>query len=212
MKTYNYRLTRSRRKTVALYIEKNGELTVRAPLRMKKSDIDKFVIGQSQWIEKKLASFVAFYEQHPNGAVPYLGKNYRVVKRDIQGVAVKDDNIYAADREEIFRWLFEKAADIILERAKLYIKIMKVSPRAVKLSDAKTRWGSCSGKKSVNLSWRLIFCPITVIDYVIVHEFTHLTYMNHGAEFWAGVKSVLPDFKRERDWLKRNGKLMEISC
>jgi predicted metal-dependent hydrolase len=71
---------------------------------------------------------------------------------------------------------------------------MGVSPAAVKVNSARTKWGSCSGKKNLNFSWRLLMADDPVIDYVVVHELAHLTHMNHSADFWQGVEHILPNY------------------
>ena len=79
---------------------------------------------------------------------------------------------------------------------------MNVTPIAVKVNSAKTRWGSCSGRNSINFSWRLIMADDDVIDYVIVHELAHIKEHNHSDRFWAVVASVLPDYKMRQAKLK----------
>jgi len=88
------------------------------------------------------------------------------------------------------------------ERVAHYKEIMGVSPAAVKINGAKTRWGSCSAKKSLNFSWRLIMADDAAIDYVVVHELAHMFEMNHSERFWAIVAGVLPDYKERRKRLK----------
>jgi len=83
-----------------------------------------------------------------------------------------------------------------------YAGLMSASPTAVKINGAKTRWGSCSAKKSLNFSWRLVMADDSVIDYVVVHELAHITEMNHSARFWAIVAGVLPDYKERQKQLK----------
>ncbi|MDR2568929.1 MAG: M48 family metallopeptidase, partial [Oscillospiraceae bacterium] len=63
-------------------------------------------------------------------------------------------------------------------------------------------WGSCSAKKSLNFSWRLIMADEDVIDYVVVHELAHLIEMNHSVRFWAVVERVLPDYRERQKWLR----------
>ncbi|MCL2404061.1 MAG: M48 family metallopeptidase, partial [Defluviitaleaceae bacterium] len=88
------------------------------------------------------------------------------------------------------------------ERVGYYSKKMGVVPSAIKVNSAKTRWGSCSSKKSINFSWRLAMADDDVIDYVIVHELAHLTEMNHSSRFWAVVAGVLPDYNSRQTRLK----------
>lgn len=80
-----------------------------------------------------------------------------------------------------------------------------ISYNMMRISSAKTRWGSCSRKRNINLNWRLIFAPPAVLDYVIIHELSHLTHMNHSKVFWAYVERMMPDYKTHRTWLKKNG-------
>ncbi len=83
-----------------------------------------------------------------------------------------------------------------------------ISYNKFRLSSAKTRWGSCSRKRNINLNWRLIFAPPGILDYVIMHELSHLTHMNHSKAFWAHVERMMPDYKTHRAWLKKNGRLL----
>ena len=83
-----------------------------------------------------------------------------------------------------------------------FAKRMDVTPTAIKINGAKTRWGSCSAKKSLNFSWRLIMADDDVIDYVVVHELAHIAEMNHSARFWALVEGALPDYQSRKAKLK----------
>ncbi len=76
---------------------------------------------------------------------------------------------------------------------------------SITIRDQKTRWGSCSSRGTLSFNYRLIFAPPAVLDYVVVHELCHLTHMNHSADFWNLVGSVMPDYKQHRKWLKEHG-------
>ena len=79
----------------------------------------------------------------------------------------------------------------------------------VNVRDTKSRWGSCSGQGSLSFSWRLIFAPEPVLDYVVAHEVAHLAEMNHGPRFWALVERLTPGSAGPRAWLKRHrGRLL----
>ena len=112
--------------------------------------------------------------------------------------------------DDISEWLKSKAEKVIKERVDRYANIMGVNYASVKMSDAKARWGSCSSKDNLNFAWRLVLAPLGIIDYVVVHELSHITYKNHSPQFWARVKTVLPHYKEQQDWLKANRHLMEI--
>lgn len=77
--------------------------------------------------------------------------------------------------------------------------------RKMRISGAKTRWGSCSVRKNINLNWRLMLAPPEVIDYVIAHELSHTVHMNHSKQFWAHVEAIIPDHRKYKKWLKENG-------
>jgi predicted metal-dependent hydrolase len=98
----------------------------------------------------------------------------------------------------------------ISERAGRFSEQMNVSPSAVKINGAKTRWGSCSASKSLNFSWRLLLADDDVIDYVVVHELAHITEMNHSARFWEVVADVLPDYKERQKCLKKLQKRLSV--
>lgn len=98
------------------------------------------------------------------------------------------------------------------KKARLYIpnRVSKLASEhwkhynAIRITSAKTRWWSCSGKKNLNFSYRLMLLPKDVIDYVIIHELAHLKYMNHSKQFWNHVESMMSDYQEKEKWLKHN--------
>jgi len=102
------------------------------------------------------------------------------------------------------------ANSIIKQKVGEYAKQMNVTPKSIKITNAKTRWGSCSGKNSVNFSWRLIMADEDVIDYVVVHELAHITEHNHSANFWKVVEIVLTDYKGRQKKLKLLQKKLSV--
>jgi predicted metal-dependent hydrolase len=78
----------------------------------------------------------------------------------------------------------------------------------VRISSARTRWGSCSSRGSLSFTWRLVMAPVEVVDYVIVHELAHLRVHNHSPEFWKEVARLMPDYAQRKQWLKDNGRLL----
>ena len=97
----------------------------------------------------------------------------------------------------------ELAKQIIPQRVKHYADLTGLLPRSVKISNARKRWGSCSAKGTINISWRLVLAPPEAIDYVVVHELVHLVERNHSQRFWRRVAEILPDFKACRKYLKQ---------
>ena len=169
----DYTLIRTNRKTMAIYIRPGGLVEVRAPLRCPKRDIDRFVASKAKWIEEKRALVLARGRQGP------------------QPDAALEATLRA------------RAKEILPKRVAYYAEVMGVTPAQIKISGAKTRWGSCSGKGNLNFSWRLMLAGAEEIDYVVVHELAHLREMNHSPRFWAVVEAALPDYRERRLRLKR---------
>ncbi len=204
-----YTLTRSKRTTVALYV-RNGCIEVRAPLKMSKRDIDLFVLSKETWISDRLAKSQEQATQrkafslHYGDTVLYRGKQVPIAAKEGNRVGFDDERFYMppdltseqikAACVQIYRMLAKRD---LAAKTLDFAKRMRALPSAMKINGAKNRWGSCSTKKSINFSWRLIMAEDDVIDYVVVHELAHLTEMNHSSQFWAIVKNVLPDY-RER--------------
>ena len=219
MQEIAYQVVRSNRKSVALVIDNEANLIVRAPALMSDTVIDDFVRKKRRWINEKQQQVAVFGEKHPpvvvetGESIMYLGSNYAIIKDSVDMVEVSGSELIVPenyDVDALTAWLKEQAMQIISERVALYANIMGVTPGTIKLSEAKARWGSCSTKNNLNFAWRLIMCPLSVIDYVVVHELSHITYKNHSPAFWARVKTVLPTYEDNQEWLKVNKKLMEI--
>ena len=170
----NYTITRSKRKTVALYIL-DGCVEVRAPIKTPKRDIDRFVASKEKWIADKLSQ-----------------SRERTERRE--AFKLNHGDSIADQKADYIR----KAKSHIPMRVELFAERMNVTPVTVRINGAKTRWGSCSAKRSLNFSWRLMMADDDVIDYVVVHELAHLTEMNHSTRFWVIVEGVLPDYKERK--------------
>ena len=210
----DYTLTRSDRKTIAIYI-RDGAVEVRAPLKMPKRDIDRFVASKEKWIVEKLAAAnerLARRESfalHYGDSVAYRGRPYPIAAKDGDRIGFDDERFYMppglppegikAACVQIYRLLAKRD---LTAKALEFAKRMGVTPSAVKINGATTRWGSCSAQRSLNFSWRLVMAQDDVIDYVVVHELAHITEMNHSARFWTIVAGVLPDYKERQKRLK----------
>jgi predicted metal-dependent hydrolase len=206
---------------MALVINREGELVVRAPLRMPRREIDGFIARHESWIAKKQQQVKAVKEAYrtvsieTGACLPFLGKPYTLVRDDVSMVMLADTDATIlmperATRDELVAWLKGEAARVLTGRVEHYASAMGVGYSSLKLSGAQARWGSCSAKDSLNFAWRLILCPLDAIDYVVVHELSHVTHKNHGPEFWAQVRSVLPNYHGQRAWLRANRQLLQI--
>ncbi|MGD9153935.1 MAG: SprT family zinc-dependent metalloprotease [Bacillota bacterium] len=219
MTTIKYTLVRSGRRTIELTVENDARLVVRAPYRVSDKEIADFIRKKEHWILEKQLQVSAIEEKYSavtaadGQTIMYLGNTYAICVIDCDSISIEGTVMYLpqdCSTDDIAQWLKEEALRVISERTDYYADLMGVTYSVLKLSNAKRRWGSCGVNDSLNYAWRLIMCPMPVIDYIVVHELSHITYKNHGKWFWASVKMVLPNYKKQQDWLKANRKLMEI--
>ena len=167
-----YRIIRSRRRTMALEITREAEVLVRAPYRASEAAIRRFVDGHREWIAVHLARRQAHLESHP-----------------------------APTEEEIFA-LRQQAKEYLPGRVAYWAERMGVQPAAVKITSARTRFGSCSGKNSISFSLYLMQYPAEAVDYVVVHELAHIRHHDHSPAFYAEVAEVMPDYRRRQALLR----------
>ncbi len=172
-----YKIIRSRRKTLGLEVTSEG-VTVRAPLRIRAAEIEKFVGQHTGWIEKNL-------------------KKIEERKRALAGIE-------PLGSEEI-KELAERAKEVIPERVEHYAKMLGVTYGRITIRNQRSKWGSCSSKGNLNFNCLLMLTPTEVIDSVVVHELCHRKEMNHSERFYAEVLRVLPDYYKWNKWLKENG-------
>ena len=211
----DYTITRSRRKTIAIYITKDAAVEVRAPLGIRKDEIHCFLMSKQEWIKKHLHSRRESLKNKSDFSLSYgdivcmQGAEYPINPSSGNSIGFDGKCFYlppGLPSEEIRRGVIEiyieAAKKVLTHKTVKYSKIMSVTPRAIKVNGAKTRWGSCSGKDSINFSWRLIMADDGVIDYVVVHELAHIIEHNHSPRFWAVVTSILPDYKIRQKRLK----------
>ena len=148
--------------------------------------------------------------------VPYLGQDLELVKRENHsgvGSVTLEGNMLAVSpglfkngilELALEQWYRTEAAKMINERADKLSSQMGISYRRIVIRGQKTRWGSCSHKKNLSFNWKLIMAPEPVIDYVIIHELTHLKEMNHSKRFWELVAQYCPRWREYKKWLKQH--------
>ena len=183
--TMNVKIIRSNRKTLAIQINPDLSVTVRAPMYAPQSDIERILREKEGWIQKHIEKIREQEEK----------------KKETQGESVESEYL---TNEEIKK-LADKALQHIPKRVSYYAKQIGVTYGKITIRNQKTRWGSCSSKGNLNFNCLLMLTPPEVIDYVVVHELCHRKEMNHSVAFWAEVEKVIPDYKEQVKWLKENG-------
>ena len=216
------KLIRAKRRTIALIVERDGSLTVRAPMRATLRDIEGFILEKTDWIQRSRENMKVIVEMPKKKYLDgetfmFLGTEYELVLVPPQRPALKFDSgftlsVSVRERGEqaFIKWYKTQALNIFTERVNHYAALHGFIPKQVKVNSAKTRWGSCSANGTINFTWRLVMAPLEVIDYVVLHELAHLRVKNHSPRFWKLVESICPDFKRHRKWLKDNGEKLNL--
>ena len=211
------RIIRSKRRTVALIVEYDGSVTVRAPMRLSDSAIREFAEKHIDWVVKKKTEMRAvtplqLKQYQPGETFLYLGKEYPLeVVPGQRKKLILDDHFKIAEAvldkaELIFQsWYRQQAKQWIIERAQHYADLHQLPYEKIKITSARTRWGSCSSKNTLNFSWRLMLTSPEVIDYVIIHELAHTVHHNHSKCFWNLVAKLMPDYKTRRKQLRQYG-------
>jgi len=167
-----YTLKRSRRRTLAAEITPQGGLLVRAPMACPQAEIERFLRAHARWI----------------------------------GEHAEKQRLRAAERPEpdaaAEAALRARAAAELPPLTARWAETMGVRPSGVKITSARKRYGSCSGRDSLCFSWRLMAYPPAAVEYVVVHELAHIVYKNHGPAFYALIGAYLPDFRKRERMLK----------
>jgi hypothetical protein len=217
-------IIRSKRKTVALIINPDGTLVVRAPLKLSNQRIEDLIRQKADWIRIQRAKILLQQASiQPKLFINdekfwYLGELFplKVVQNPRKPLMITathfELDIASHPRaSKVFEaWYRQQARSIFSKRCDLIAQRMGLKYYRLRLSSARTRWGSCSRLGTISLVWRLVMAPGPVIDYVIIHELIHLRTHNHSKAFWAQVEEVMPDYRTHVRWLKEHGHALRL--
>ena len=221
---FHYTLKRSaRRRSIGFKVDHQG-LTVIAPEKAATSFIEQALAAKARWVLKALDKIQSQLENLPEHIIwqdgaffPYLGKDCRLhlvktlssrnrfsltdgcltletAKADTHAVATA-----------VKSWLKQQAKEILLSRLADQAETMQLTYTKAALSNATSRWGSCTAKRHIRLNWRLVLTDWSLMDYVIIHELSHLVELNHSPRFWAQVELWYPDWREARQKLNTAG-------
>lgn len=220
-----------RKKTVALQIQPNSTVVVLSPYLLDKDKIKEIVLKRARWIMQKQEKIKKLNAEMPKKefvsgeSFPYLGREYRlkVIKSKNEKSPscklmsgrfyVEVNNKFSGRaaskivKEKLREWYIERAKEKINGRVQRYSKLIGITPQKIVIRNQEKRWGSCSHSGVLRFNWKVIMSPISVLDYVIVHELCHLLIKNHSDTFWNKLSSIVPDYKKKREWLKGKSSL-----
>ena len=190
----------------------NNSIELVMPKFTKISDGLEFLNANKNWLINQFNNAPTPIPFKEGSIILFLGNNYEIkytpelfsrvwTTKNTIHVSGKIDQISSL----IKSWLKNNAQCTIDKKAKNISYKLNKKIKKISLRDTKTRWGSCGQNGKLSFSWRLIFAPPPILDYVVVHEVCHLAEMNHGKNFWELVDTFHPNKKFAQNWLKKNG-------
>ena len=218
--TVDYRLVRARRRTIGMEVNLEG-LTVRAPRWVTLGEIEAALAERAKWIVKALAEWRARRRDvmprvwKTGAPILYRGRELALEVFPARRTTVMPDlfnltvlHPHAHDERQVAelvsKWLKDEAWNLVAPRVIHYAQRVTSTTPAMRLSNARSEWGSCNARGEIRLNWRLVQLPPTLAEYIVAHEVAHLVELNHSARFWAIVESLLPGhtaLRRElEDW------------
>ncbi|WP_051235479.1 M48 family metallopeptidase [Marinimicrobium agarilyticum] len=225
-----YRIKRSaRRRTVSLEI-RDAQLLVRAPVGVSERDLERFVRQKSLWIDRKISAQRALLARVPEyryvsgTCLPFMGEELTLavaegaagrVERLGSVLSVATSRRSRRPAEEQARalvegWYRAQSRERLTEKTRALSRRMGLECTAVTIRRTKSKWGHCTSRGEIQYNWQILLAPEPVVDYLVAHEVCHLRHHNHSRAFWHLVEQVCPDYRRQRDWLKANGRCLVL--
>jgi hypothetical protein len=218
--TVDYRLIRARRRTIGMEVDLEG-LTVRAPRWVTLGEIESALTERAKWIIKALAEWrgrrrdVMPTVWKTGAPILYLGRELALevfpsrrpsVAPDLFNLTVLHPHAHDESQvaELVSKWLKEEAWNLVAPQVVRYAQRITSTTPAMRLSNARSEWGSCNARGEIRLNWRLVQLPPPLAEYIVAHEVAHLLELNHSPRFWAIVETLLPGHAARRreleDW------------
>lgn len=221
---------RSRFRSISIRLKADQPIQVVSGVSAKWADVERFLIVKEKWLRKHLERFQEIKEKFPQKRLlaeeefPFLGNKlelkYSVTPLKTPFFSRTDRELRlhlpvalyrGLDEQELERFFpqlhqfyLREAKEFLTERLIIWSEQMDLKPQKISFRNQKTRWGSCTSRGHISLNWKLIACPLFVIDAILVHELAHLKHMNHSNHFWTLVKQTYPDYKKADVWLSEN--------
>lgn len=212
------------RQTTDIVIERDGRVTVRPPSWMTPEQVDDTVYSKRLWIYRNLAEWRELNagkiaREWVNGeSFLYLGRQYRLqIVADQSGPLLLKNGRFclsqsvlqrggtAAANQAFEAFYIEKGLSIISKRVALYAAKAGVAPGKIAVKEIGYKWASCRQNGDLQFHWKCLLSPLTIVDYIVVHELCHLHYRDHSDAFWNEVDKVMPDYRARKEWLRVNG-------
>lgn len=211
----NYRLRVSRRRrTVGLKVTDSGELVVYAPQGLSKRALHQVLAKNQAWIARKQAERREAWARLEAGKLYYRGEalTLRLVPPGQADIRLTDGALLVRPGTEpgglwpqLLAWYRREAESLLITKVQHFAPRMGLTAPPLEVRDWRRRWGECHTKGRLRFNWRLVLLPPEILDYVVVHELTHLIVPGHPPRFWQEVGKLLPEYAASRHWLNRYG-------
>ncbi|HXS59386.1 MAG TPA: SprT family zinc-dependent metalloprotease [Candidatus Sulfopaludibacter sp.] len=213
-----FQIIKTARKKTSEITVKYDDILIRAPFSKSIEDIESLVNSKVEWILQKIKENsgkkpeIIFPTYKNNTTLPYLGKNV-----SLKIVKDKNDYLEFSNNEFVMhvnknkvktiyeKWLFNISSIIFNQFIEKYSILLNIRPKKILIKNLKSRWGSATYKGTINLNVNLIKAPIEVIEYVVLHEMSHLIEKNHSHRFWKIIEYHMSNYPDKIKWLKING-------
>ena len=217
-------ISESFRKSIEIKIE-NAKLTLRCPFRTSDEKLLNFLNKKKNWINNKLniqlKNIDLIYNRKRKDIYLYLGVEKKLklehsyhhsIINFKTNIIYKDASFFQKQiRKNLINWYKLSAKNFLSARIKKISSKFGIFFNEVVIKEYKSKWGLCYfEKKKICLNWKLIMAPISVIDYVIIHELCHLIEPNHSKSFWQEIYKLKKDYKNDILWLKKNGTFLSV--
>ena len=204
-------ICRRNAKNIHFYVDLlRQSVTVTSPRLHTEAQMKKMLSPHQDWIHERLS--------HHNPVILQDGMSLPVLEKEVclrltqdrkdKRVELVEDALICRSlvpNPSVARFLQEELLSYLEKRVPLFSERINVQVSSLRVKNTRTRWGSCSQNGTLSFQWKLVFAPLNILDYVIIHEACHLRHFNHSPEFWSLVSELDPNFQKHRRWLKEHG-------
>ncbi|PYE84955.1 M48 family metallopeptidase [Pseudoroseicyclus aestuarii] len=192
---------------------RDGRVTLTLPPRARRAQALAFLAEREAWLRGHLEAVPPVQAVRLGGTLPYRGGTLTLAPAPVRRAALEGDHLLLPEEParagaRAMAFLKTQARDMLVPMVAHHAGALGLPHGRVTLRDTRSRWGSCTARGDIMLSWRLVMAPEAVADYVAAHEVAHLARMDHSPEFWAVVARLVPDYDRHRRWLRQHGEAL----
>lgn len=207
----------NRSKRLTLRIAPNGQSArITTPPHVDQAEINAFLLRNVNWLRARIARMPPPVKPEDGNVIPFKGVDHKIIHLDrprgrVEAKLITGEPTILVPGEvnhmprRIVDFLKKQARQELNHVVNIHAKSLGVRPKSIRITDSKSRWGSCSSTRTLSFSWRIIMAPPEVLDYLAAHEVAHLREMNHSDRFWNLVEEICPHMEIHKSWLRQNG-------